>query len=78
MGLWLLDATVWFSRHLSDNMLLTYTASICMISSVFTGTEYTIALVSNGFLLLLIVAAFLDRLFKDRANTEKRHLGFIR
>jgi hypothetical protein len=41
-------------------------ASVSMISSVFIGTEYTIALLTNGFAIVPVVALVLDRLCRIR------------
>jgi hypothetical protein len=65
-GLWLLDAVLWVYRRIGDNLLLPCVASVSMISSVFIGTEYTIALLTNGFAIVPVVALVLDRLCRIR------------
>ena len=60
VGLWLLDMGLVIYRNLSDNLLIPCVACISMTTNVFSNTEYTIALFTQGFLLLLIISWVVD------------------
>jgi hypothetical protein len=61
ISLWLLDLTLIVYRRISDLLLLAVVASISVTTMAFASTEYTIALITNGFLLLLFVSWIVDR-----------------
>ena len=61
IGLWLLDLSLLVFRRLSSNLLIPCVACIAIATNTFSGTEYTISLVSQGFLLILLVSWAVDR-----------------
>jgi hypothetical protein len=61
--LWLLDfSIVLFKRIKNDMILVACLSSILPISISFVSIDFTIALVTNGFLLLLFVVWMLDKM----------------
>jgi len=59
--LWLLDLALLVYRKISSRMLLACVAAVSVAANNFVATEYTIALVTNGFIVLLIVSWIVDR-----------------
>jgi hypothetical protein len=66
LGLWALDAILWVYKKMSGRMLLPLVASIAVASIWFTSIEYTVVLVTNGFLALPVVAWLVDLFSKLR------------
>lgn len=64
IGLWLLDLVVLVYKQVSSRMLLPFVSSIMIASVMFDSTEYTIALITNGFVLIVIVSLIIDKLSK--------------
>jgi len=73
IGLWLLDMSLLVYRKLSDNLLIPCVACISIAANTFSNTDYTIALFSQGFLLLLLVSWAVDRVVpKIELATKKK------
>lgn len=63
LGLWMLDLAVLVFRKIrNDWILLAAIASLFPASMSFLSADYTIVLVTNGFILLLLLAWILDRI----------------
>ena len=61
-GLWLLDLALMVYRKLSSLMLVPCIASASISSISLISTEYSTVLLTHGFVLILIVSLFIDRL----------------
>lgn len=72
-GLWALDLSVLiFKKIKNDLILLSCIASIFVVSIAFISVDYTIALLTNGFLIILFGSWFLDRINELILNTRQR------
>lgn len=54
-GLWLLDSSLFVYKVLNENLLIPVIASITNSCMAFTSGDYTTVLISNGFIITLIV-----------------------
>ncbi len=68
VGLWLLDGALLVYRRLGDTLLLPCVATISVASLGFASVDYTIGLVTNGFIVALIVALVADRIARMRVG----------
>lgn len=59
---WTLDLALVVYRGLSPNTLVTCVAAICASAQSFTAADFTPALVTHGFVPLLVLAVMLDRM----------------
>jgi hypothetical protein len=72
LGLWLLDVALWVYRRLGDTMLLPCVASTTVASLGFVSVDYTIGLVTNGFIVTLVVAWVTDRVARIEGASSGR------
>lgn len=70
LALWLLDGVILLYRRLSIVTLLPCAVAIQVASVAFNGTDYTRVLVTNGFLVILIVAWLLDRVYRPKPSAK--------
>lgn len=66
IGLWLLDIALWFYKRLTDDLLLPCVASVSIASLAFIQADYTVAWLTHGLGVLLILTFVLDRLYRIR------------
>ena len=66
LGLWLLDAALLVYRKLGDALLLPCIATMTVASLGFVSVDYTIGLVTNGFIMALVVGLVADRVSRVR------------
>jgi hypothetical protein len=66
LGLWLLDSALLVYRRLGATLLLPCVATVTVASLGFVSVDYTIGLVTNGFIPALIVALAADRIARVR------------
>jgi hypothetical protein len=65
-GLWLLDSALLVYRRLGATLLLPCIATVAVASLGFVSVDYTIGLVTNGFIPALIVGLAADRIARVR------------
>jgi hypothetical protein len=59
-------------RQLSDNLLIPCVACISIAANIFSNTEYTISLFSQGFLFLLLVSWAADHVVREIELAAKK------
>lgn len=77
LGLWALDFSILVFAKIKDRaILLAVIASIASSAFYFVSTSYTIALITNGFVILLIVSLILDKFSKNTIVKENKTKEF--
>jgi hypothetical protein len=74
-GLWLLDSALWVYGRLSDTLLLPCVATVMVASLGFVAVDYTVGLVTNGFLPALGVALVTDQVVRVRLRIRPRDVS---
>jgi hypothetical protein len=62
-GLWVLDSTLWILKKIRNtSILLACLAALLTSSLAFVSADYTIVLLTNGFLLIVLIGWLMDRI----------------
>ena len=65
-GLWLLDTVLLIYRKMSSLMLTACIASVSIASISLISSEYTVVLLTHGFIVILLTSVFIDRFYRSR------------
>lgn len=72
LGLWLLDAVLLIYRKISGLMLTACMASLLIPGISLISGEYTVVLLTHGFIVILLTSVFVDRFYRSRVNPPRR------